>query len=388
MKQGIRTYYLFQFFFSLLLWLPIFYEFQKLIGLSDPEIFAIQSIYYVVFALLEVPTGFLADRFGTRPCLKAGAVTLTLANALPILAPTYGGMLSHFIFIALARSLVSGASSAYLYNYLHAYGVGAEYKRTEGMARSLSLIGKIACFAGVGFLMVLDKTLPYTLTTLASAVAVYYAWRLPAAAETNPPTQVRFLDGFRVLRRTPFLVLVMLQGVALFVMVRIVQVNLFQPILQDKAVTVALYGTVMGVMTGFEALGSAGPHWLKRWLDDGNAIFVLTLVMALALAVIPFVGMGGTIAALCVFALVSGFSFPIQRQLINDSIPAGSQRASLISMESIVDRSVCAVVAMAIGNYLAAGRLDAFLLQSAACIVIAMAVLFFAMRSHTLKRTL
>ena len=68
----IRRYYIFQFLFSMLFWAPIFFEFQKRLGLSDGEIFRIQSLYYLAFCFLEIPTGFFAERLHilTRDLMK------------------------------------------------------------------------------------------------------------------------------------------------------------------------------------------------------------------------------------------------------------------------------------------------------------------------------
>src|SRR3954469_13469185 len=85
-RRVVYSTYGFQLFFGLLLWTPIFYEYQKRIGLSDPQIFGIQSIYYVAFCLLELPTGILADRFDYRHSMFAGAAVLVVANLLPVLA--------------------------------------------------------------------------------------------------------------------------------------------------------------------------------------------------------------------------------------------------------------------------------------------------------------
>ena len=74
MKRAIRFFYGYQFFLSLFFWLPVFYEYQKRIGLNDNQIFGIQSLYYIAFCLLEIPTGMLADRFGHRRCMRARPV--------------------------------------------------------------------------------------------------------------------------------------------------------------------------------------------------------------------------------------------------------------------------------------------------------------------------
>ncbi|MEI7528845.1 MAG: MFS transporter, partial [Elusimicrobiota bacterium] len=83
-KKIVRLYYGFQFFFPLLLWLPVFYEYQKRMGLNDHQIFGIQSLYYLAFFLLEIPTGFFADVWGYRQSMRVGAATLVLSNLLPI----------------------------------------------------------------------------------------------------------------------------------------------------------------------------------------------------------------------------------------------------------------------------------------------------------------
>lgn len=86
-RRIIRLNNGFQLLFNLLWWMPVFYAYQREAGLSDGQIFGIQSIYYVAFCLFEIPTGIVADRIGARNCLRAGAVVMTAANLAPVLTP-------------------------------------------------------------------------------------------------------------------------------------------------------------------------------------------------------------------------------------------------------------------------------------------------------------
>jgi len=52
--RAIRLTFGFQFFFGLLPWVPVFSAYQKQLGMSDAEIFGIQSIYYIAFCLPEI----------------------------------------------------------------------------------------------------------------------------------------------------------------------------------------------------------------------------------------------------------------------------------------------------------------------------------------------
>ncbi|GAA3687844.1 MFS transporter [Lentzea roselyniae] len=379
--RAVRLTYGFQFFFGLLLWIPIFYEYQKQLGLSDAEIFGIQSIYYIAFCLMEIPTGMVADRFDYRTSLWLGASVLVVANMVPVFAGNYTGFLIHFLLIALARSLISGAQSAYLYEYLNAHNAGHLYLKVEGVGRSYSLVGKIVYWPVIGLLMQWNMPSPYWLTAINAAIAVVLALKLPPIPGWERPAgkTSKLLAGvggaFGALRKSRWLLLLMIQGIAMFTLVRILQVNLFQPVLESKHVSVNWYGSVLAAMTIFEAVAAARPHWLSKKIGPAKSVFLLTVVMALSIGFVVPSGGVVTIVLLCLFSVTAGMSFPIQKKLLNDAIPDSRYRATLLSMESIMDRAVCAVVAVALGAYLAGGRLNEFLVLSSAVTVILMALL-------------
>ncbi|MEU7067849.1 MFS transporter [Streptomyces sp. NPDC046161] len=373
--RAIRLNNGFQLLFNLLWWMPVFYQYQKQAGLSDSQIFGIQSVYYVAFCLLEIPTGFIADRIGQRRCMQLGAAVMTAANLLPVFSPSFAGFMAHFLAIAAARSLVSGASSAYLYEYLHEHGGDAHYVQAEGTARALGLWAKITCWPLVGVLMHVRHEAPYVLTALSALGSLACAAALPAIAvppfgDTRPAAErVGLLDSARqavkVLGRSRSLGPLMVQGVAVFTLARICQVNLFQPLLLEKNLPVADHGAVLSAMTVAEAVGSARTGWLRSRLSDTTVVTVLSVVMALTLAATTLSGSLGTILWLCVFAAAAGLAYPVQRNLINAAIPPTPYRATLLSVESIIDRGVCALVALAVGAYLAADRLDTLLVHAA-----------------------
>ncbi|MFA6433110.1 MAG: MFS transporter [Elusimicrobiales bacterium] len=391
-KSVVRLYCLFQFFFPLLLWLPVFYEYQKRMGLSDPQIFSIQSFYYLAFFFLEIPTGAFADLWGCRLSLRLGALTLVAANLLPVFWVSYGGFMTHFFLIALARSFVSGASNAYLYDFLKSRHCESEYKQIEGNARAYGLIGKVVCWAGIGALMKWHITLPYWITAVFAFISLLVVKKLPeqpvhaAVAAGNAVTSPgayfskHLFPVLRILRTSPFLVLLMLQGIGIFVLARICQVNLYQPILGDKHFDLVSYGWIMSLMTLFEALGSARHNWTRRYISDVDAVSALTILIAASLSWMACAGKAGTMAALFLFAYVTGLAYPIQRQALNDAITNSRYRATLLSMESLVDRGICAWVVTFIAPFVADGRTGVFLNISSAATVVFTAVLFYIIR--------
>lgn len=386
LKKLLFTYNAFQFFFSLLLWVPIFYEFQKRIGLSDVEIFKIQSIYYLVFCLLEIPTGFLADSIGYRLCLILGSITLVFANILVPIAPFYVGFLTHFLLIALSRSFVSGASSAYLFEVLKRENLMEEYKEAEGRARAYSLIGKVLCWGVIGLVMTWNLYLPYWFTAFNALIALYFSLKLPDLKIERSLIKNNVLDIFSNLIKTPYLFLIMLQGVSLFVLARICQVNLFQPILESKGFSVVSYGMMMALMTIFEAFGSLKSKWVRRFVSDTYAVFIFTIGISISFYVLSYNDIFGvdkkvtTILALVFFSYLAGISFPIQKQLMNEAITNPNLRASMLSVESIIDRGVNSLVANSLGAALIAGNLFPFLREAANLSIISVFIIMILIK--------
>ncbi|MEU8587318.1 MFS transporter [Streptomyces sp. NPDC048664] len=390
-RRIIRLNNGFQLLFNLLWWMPVFYAYQRDAGLSDGQIFGIQSIYYVAFCLFEIPTGLIADRIGARNCLRAGAVVMTAANMLPVLAPSYTGFLLHFLAIAAGRSLTSGAASAYLYDGLRAEGAAdSHYLRAEGTARALGLAAKVVCWPLVGPLMALTQPAPYVLSAASAAGSLVCALALPRLAPPEGAARAPGRRGgallrdtgaaLRTLRSSPWLTLLMVQGVAVFTLSRICQVNLFQPVLLDHGIGESTHGGVLAAMTVAEAVASARPQWLGSRLSPAAWVSLLSVALAAALAGTTLGGPWAVVGLLCAFAAITGFCYPVQRKLINDAIPKEAPRATLLSVESIVDRGVCALAAVAAGAYLAADRLDALLWQSAAVTCVLIPALHLALR--------
>jgi hypothetical protein len=229
-------------------------------------------------------------------------------------------------------------------------------------------------------------TLPYTLTVIGSVIAVVCAFLLPPDQRPAELESSQKKRGFGILRelgqlvlvlpRVPIIPLLMVQGLAAFILPRILQTNLFQPILSGKGVPVSSYGIWLAAASVFEAIGSGYPAMkatLKRF-SEWSAVSVLSLMLAVTLALIPLSGKIGTLSCLMIFSLAAGMIFPVQKQLMNDAITlspeASRYRATVLSMESIFDRAICAWVVGWIGVYMSRGQMNEFLyLASAFCVI-------------------
>ncbi len=390
--RTIRKYYAFSIFFQLLLWVPVFYQLQKLSGLSDTEIFAIQSVYYVVFSFLEIPTGYLSDRFGHRTSMLYGSIALVLANAAPLVSSSYVGFMTHFLLIASARALISGAASAYLFEYLSSLDRAHIYREIEGKARSYSLLARVVGWGSVGYLVSLDALLPYSLTVVNACIAAIVVYHMPKLVpyglrQTDAkPIRHRAMawndavSALRALRNSPDLLLVMIQGIGIFVAMRVLLVNMYQPLLSARGFDVATFGTVMAFITIVEAAGNRWTGFVARRWQGITTVWLLTIIMVVSFLALATASAPLTIGVLSVFSLCVGLAAPVQIDLLNRHIAHPEYRATLMSIGSIMDRLTCAILLAPMGPMIASGQHADVLLRSGLLIFVVTSLPYVILR--------
>ena len=183
-SDNIRLYPWFQFFRYMLFWQANWFLFfqQELTAADAISLFAIYDIGTI---LLEVPSGYMSDRFGRRITLISSA----LASVVGCFLLTFG---AGFYVFALAQFLLgasdafaSGTDSALLYESLAQEGRSNEVALGELHAfRATFTALAVSAFAG-GFLAASTPTWTFLATAVASAIAVLIAFRFRETIQTK-----------------------------------------------------------------------------------------------------------------------------------------------------------------------------------------------------------
>ena len=112
-ERNLALYPWYQAFSSALPWLPIFFLYF-LEHLSFADSITLGAIYYFSVFLLEVPSGYLSDRFGRKHTLVAATVMFICAYVLFLAADTFASFVVAQVFIAAGIAFQSGSDSALL----------------------------------------------------------------------------------------------------------------------------------------------------------------------------------------------------------------------------------------------------------------------------------
>jgi MFS family permease len=112
-------------------------------GLSDAQISLLFALWSAVGITAEVPSGALADRFGRRNALVAGALTQALGFALWTALPGFPGFAAGFVLWGLGGSLASGAQEALLYDGLADVGAADRFAQVQGWVGAAGLVAQL-----------------------------------------------------------------------------------------------------------------------------------------------------------------------------------------------------------------------------------------------------
>lgn len=145
---------------AILIWgvMTLYYNWR---GLSFFEISVIQSIGAVVTIALEIPSGWLSDRYGHAFALRISALCNVIAVVLLIISNHFFLFLAAEIFSATASAAQSGADTALFYNSLTKLGRQEEYAAIRAKIRGRQSLIRVASRFIAPLIFSIFGTLPF-----------------------------------------------------------------------------------------------------------------------------------------------------------------------------------------------------------------------------------
>ena len=216
-ERNLALYPWYQAFSSALPWLPIFFLYF-LEHLSFADAITLGALYYFSVFLLEVPSGYLSDRFGRKRILVAATVLFMCAYGLFLLADTFLSFAIAQVFLAAGIAFQSGSDTALLIGSLKALGRESEYARREARAHRFAMTAlALSCVIG-GALGTVSLSLPYVASLLLALVSFFLAIAfhepLSAAPETVGTVNQQLRQIGRLLRDRRLLWIMMFYVIA------------------------------------------------------------------------------------------------------------------------------------------------------------------------------
>jgi len=348
LKRNIRIIYGLAFVHAFMLIVPVLVPFFQSKGLTLAEVFYLQAIYAASIVTLEAPSGYIADTFGRRTTLVAGAIAHGLGYLWLNFADSFLSLMLFEITLGVAMSLVSGADIALLYDSERALARGdQEYTPSvahlgffKSVAEGLgALLGGILALWSFD-LMVLAQSLT-AWTCLVLSLFLVEPPLDPADPTSVTSSKRRNVVSFREIwqhltQGDPILRLVFL-ALPIYSLTNINVTWLVQPYWDSMGLSLAMFGVLWCAQCLTVAIANQCGFALER---KKGAVFAL-----LVIGLLPLVGIFGMAFGSGWLGVGMGFVMFFCRGLyqvilvnaLNRRVP-GRFRATVNSLNSLVFR--------------------------------------------------
>ena len=352
-------------------------------GLNNFEAFLANAFFTLGFVIFEVPTGIIADTLGRRMSYLLGCLTLAVSTALYLLmwqihGPFWGWALSS-ILLGLGYTFFSGALEAWLVDALHATnfkgsldGVFAKGQIIGGVAMLTGSVlgGVIAQFSNLG--------IPYILRSAVLLINFATAFLLMKDLGFTPKKSTHYLNEMKGIlkasidngfRNPPVKWLmissIFLTGVSFYIFYAL-QPFLLKLYGDEKAYTIA--GLIAAITAVSNIAGGITAPYIKRLFNKRTSALLVGGIFTGVILLLVSLTNSFWIALLLIFlwGLLFAALSPIRQAYINGIIPS-SQRATVLSFDSLVGSSGGIVIQPALGkiadiyNYSASYMVAAFI---------------------------
>lgn len=322
-------------------------------GLDSLDIYLLQAIYSLSVAVMEIPSGYMADVIGRRTSLILGAVLGTLGYVMYSISASFGSFLAAEIILGLGGSFISGSDSALLYDSLAESGDNHRYLQFEGRITALgNLAETVAAICGGLLAAYLGYRAVYIGQAAVAALAIPAALLLVEPNREKLSCQPSVRQILTVCRESMVInrklrgaiLLSSVIGTATLCMAWTCQIYFVDRGLDEMAIT-----PIWVVLNLVVAIISALSHRVIRILGIPLAIGSITLLIPMGFILLGTSSLITGLAALLIFYVVRGYATPLLKDLTNLYCDA-TIRATVLSIRSLIIRTGFAILGPLIGS--------------------------------------
>ena len=329
--------------------ISLFWQYHLKMTMTD--IMILQASFSVTVSLLEFPGGYIGDRIGYKNSLLVGASISALGWFIYCLATTFIHALIAELILGLGITFISGCDQALLYESLNREGNLNRYSLWNRYYVIAGQVGEALAALGAGWLYTTHFRLPFygQFVIFCMVVLIIFFLKEPPRGVGLKANHGR--EMLAVIKQSLWdnktlrwvILLSTMFSLSSYYPVWIVQLYTHQ-----SGVDIEWMGFIWAAANVMVALGAGVSHHLAKWLGFNGA-----LVTCILLATAGFFGMAVTTAAFgfvfyFLITLMRGINFTLLTEKLQ-SLALSHQRASLLSLRSLLVRGIYALSAPTVG---------------------------------------
>ena len=336
LSPNISRYYIWRFIagFNFIYTLHSIYPLSR--GITVPQLALYISTLSILTTVLEIPTGYIADKFSRKLSISLGFLCAAIGNIGYIFISDIYTLLPLALVFALSRSLNSGAEESLIYDDLIAQNEESIYLNVRARGALIGTSSEaVASFSGP-ILYLLHYSLPFVFSAVTYLCLTVYVLTFQERKPSHEVTrQLRLLDGVKnVFRIRPLLLIVGIETL-LLVFAGIYYQILYFPKINALGLDIRYLGLLDVVNIGFVSLLL---YLLPRLIFKGDKTNLVFYTVAAALVFVVFSNSTSLVPAM-IFGVLFDSVWAIRSHIVptitNKYLESHGRALSLSSMSFV-----------------------------------------------------
>jgi len=320
--------------------IPVLIPFYRGNGLSLTQIYLIEAIFSLEVLLLEVPTGYLADRWGRRNTLIASTIFWCAGWFWYGAGFSFTHFLIGELLMGIGTSLSSGTTEAITYDSLLELKEAHRYRHIAGLRSFFTMLTE-ACASILGGIVALwSLRSPAWLTVVVAAFGFFIAITLVEPHRHKLQGKEHMKHIWKICANTLLHNVPLRSIIALHAVISTMTLSLFwltQPYQIAIGLPLAFFGVTHAAIVTIGALAARKTHAISR--VTGDRLFLVLI----ALTVVGCYFALGKVSALWGMTffflgrIAWGFLSPLTSDMVN-CMTGSDVRATVLSIRSLSGR--------------------------------------------------
>jgi MFS family permease len=329
------------FAFGLITALWLIYLLQRR-GLTLTQATIVDVAFWIASTVGELPTGIVADRYGRKISLVAGAALMSVSILAWAYAPTIPLIMLAYVGLAIGTTFLTGAQDAFFYETLERSGRAGEYTRLVGRVGATMLgataLGSIAS----GLFATIDLIMPFLVAGLCllAMLGVVLTFKEPQSKEGSAGqarqsyTQV-LRHSIALMRARPTLRYPMIYLTLVPLAAVLMETFFLQPQAVSLGVPIAGVGAVVMAVQIVDMAGSTWSDAIKARFGAGRAIYAAPVLIVSSLVLLALLQILPALLFIAIIGFVTAVLRPLLLNSIQNEVP-DDVRATVLSMQSLM----------------------------------------------------
>jgi len=342
MRKNWNIYglYIFSFFTYFYLWMPIWVIFLQGKGINLTSIGVLDAVAFVAIALIEIPSGAIADSIGRKYTLALGAFLYAMGMLVIATTESISILVIGYLLWHISNAFFSGTNYAFLYDTLKSLNRESDYQKVAGR---LSAISSVALALGsligawlVNYSLVSNFYIVCILSILATLIALSLKEPKLEVEKDEKVSMINILKtSLKFVAKEPLARNLILLNAVNSTVPFIILYVMTQPYVQDKNLPVSILGIIFVGIQLFGSLGSLLSNKLKKIFELKYQLVYSPLLIILILIIIAVAPSTlGLIAYALLSFVIAAFSLSINTKINN--VISSNERATILSIGSMI----------------------------------------------------